>query len=89
MKKETIPEIKITKRRRTNIFASRVPRISLIATAAPVLVFEITYKEINEKPITNVFVAPRRTRNPFLFVLAIVFPIIAACPLPRDRKSVV
>ena len=28
-------------------------------------------------------VAPSRTRNPSLSVLDMVFPIIAACPLPR------
>ena len=61
--------------------------ISWIATAAPVLVFEIIYNEINEKPITNVFVAPRRTRNPFWFVLTRVFPIIAACPLPKPGRK--
>lgn len=33
------------------------------------------------------FVAPRRTRKPFLFVLEIVFPIIAACPLPRPGRK--
>ncbi len=37
--------------------------------------------------MTNVFVAPRRTRNPFLFVLAIVFPIIAACPEPSPGRK--
>ncbi len=38
---------------------------------------------MKEKPITIVFVAPSKTRNPSLSVLDMVFPIIAACPLPK------
>ena len=37
--------------------------------------------------INKVFVAPSKTRNPFLSVLEIVFPIIAACPLPRPGRK--
>ena len=42
---------------------------------------------MNEKPITNVFVAPSKTKNPFLSVFEIVFPIIAACPLPKPGRK--
>ena len=42
---------------------------------------------MKENPITRVFVAPRRTRNPFRFVLAIKFPKIAACPLPIPGRK--
>ena len=82
-----IPVRSITISKRTKIFPSSVWRISWRATAAPVLVFEIIYREMKEKPITKVFVAPRRTRNPWLFVLAIIFPIIAACPLPIPGRK--
>ncbi len=58
-----------------------------MATAAPVLVFEIIYKEIKEKPITKVFVAPSKVKNPFLSLLEIRFPIIAACPLPNPGRK--
>ena len=40
-KKEIIPVIKIVARIKTKTFSGRFPIISLIATAAPVLVFEI------------------------------------------------
>ena len=33
------------------------------------------------------FVAPSKTKNPFLFTLEIIFPIIAACPLPNPGKK--
>ena len=42
---------------------------------------------MKEKPITRVFVAPRSTRKLFLSVLAIMFPIIAACPEPRPGRK--
>ncbi len=62
---------------------------SFIARAAPVLVLEIRYSEINENPITNVFVAPNNTKNPFLSSLfnERVFPIIAACPDPSPGRK--
>ncbi len=37
--------------------------------------------------MTSVFVAPSRTRNPFLSVFEIVFPRIAACPLPKPGRK--
>ena len=42
---------------------------------------------MNENPITKVFVAPSKIRNPFLFVFEIRFPIIAACPEPRPGRK--
>ena len=41
-KKEIIPEIKMTKSINNKLFPERFPIICWIATAAPVLVFEIT-----------------------------------------------
>lgn len=88
-KKEINPEIKIINNIKINVFGARFPVMSLIATAAPVLVFEIVYKEINEKPITKVFVAPRRIKKSFIFdfLLVRVFPIIAACPDPSPGRK--
>ena len=37
--------------------------------------------------MTRVFVAPSKTRKPFLSVLEIAFPIIAACPLPKPGRK--
>ena len=37
--------------------------------------------------MTKVFVAPRRTKKPFFFVLERIFPIIAACPLPIPGRK--
>ena len=58
-----------------------------MATAAPVLVFEIKYNETNEKPMTRVFVAPNKTKNPLLSVFEIVLPMIAAWPLPNPGRK--
>ena len=86
-KKEIIPEIKTTTKIKIIKFKSGFPIISFTATAAPVRVFEIKYREINEKPMTKVFVAPRRTRNPFLSVFEMQLPIIAACPEPSPGRK--
>ena len=42
---------------------------------------------MKEKAMTKVFVAPRRTRKPFLSVFEMVFPKIAACPEPRPGRK--
>ena len=86
-KKEIIPEIKIITRIRIIVFVLMFPIISLIATAAPVLVFSRIYNVMNEKPMTRVFVDPIRTKKPFLFDLKILLPIIAACPLPSPGRK--
>lgn len=70
-----------------NSLRETISIISFIATAAPVLVFDVRYKKINEKPITRVFVAPIKNKNPSLFVFEIMFPIIAACPLPNPGRK--
>ncbi len=77
-KNDIIPVISAIIKIKTKVFVESWPAISFIATAAPVRVFDIRYSEINEKPMTKVFVAPRRTRKPLLPVLEIVLPMIAA-----------
>ena len=87
MKKANIPDIRAVANINIRSWMLNCPNISFIATAAPVRVFEIIYREINENPITKVFVAPRRTRNPLLSVFAILVPIMAACPLPKPGRK--
>ena len=55
-----------------------VSKISLIATADPVLVLPMTNNVIKLRPITIVFIPPRRTRNPFLLWVKNSEPITAA-----------
>lgn len=86
-KKEIIPEMKIVIKMRIREFDSREPIIFFIATAAPVLVFEMVYREIKENPMTRVFVAPSKTKKPFLSDFEIVFPIIAAWPEPNPGRK--
>ena len=87
MKNEIAPEIKTDARMIIKISVEGWPIKSLIAAADPVLVFEIAYRDKNEKTITSVFVAPCKTKNPFLSLLEITFPRIAACPLPRPGRK--
>ena len=87
IKKEIIPDIKITNKINKRIFQLKLPINSEIATAAPVLVRERVYRVKKEKPITRVFVAPKRKRKFFLFDLEIVFPNIAACPEPNPGRK--
>ena len=82
-----MPVIRVVNIIRIKIGSVNVPKISFIATAAPVLVREIIYNEIKENPITKVFVEPTKTRKPFLFVFEIMFPITAACPLPKPGRK--
>jgi len=62
-------------------------KISEIATAAPVLVLPMTNKVMNDKPITIVFIPPKRTKNPFLLWLINSEPITAACPAPIPGRK--
>jgi len=86
-KKEIVPEIKTTAKIKIRVPREGMPMISFIATAAPVLVLEIKYREIKEKPMTKVFVAPMRTKNTFLSARAIVLPITAAWPEPTPGRK--
>lgn len=86
-KKETIPDMSITPSIRIKFIADKFPINSFIAAAAPVLVFEIAYKEINEKDMTKIFVAPSKTKNPLLSVFATRFPITAAWPEPKPGRK--
>jgi len=86
-KKEIIPEIIIVAIINIKTLSEGAPKISLIATAAPVLVLEIAYKERKENPITKVFVAPSNTKKFLKSFFETRFPITAACPLPRPGRK--
>ena len=87
MKKDTTPLTDAEINKTNKIFQERVPIICCIAAAAPVLVFEMQYRETKDKPITNMFVAPTKKRKPFLSVLEMLFPRTAACPLPSPGRK--
>ena len=62
--------------------------ILLIEAATPVLALFMLYRVTKESPVTIVFIAPRRTRNSFLFKFPTTsLPITAACPLPKPGRK--
>lgn len=86
-KKAIIPDNSIIIIISISIFNGKVPINESIAAAEPVLILDIVYNDINEKIITSVLVAPKSTRNPFSSVFDIVFPSIAAWPLPKPGRN--
>ena len=89
IKKERIPEIRITKTINAKIFQLRTPRRLCIAAAEPVLVFDIRNKPRKEKHIAAIETMPSMKRNCSLVDFTNWFPIIAICPLLNaGRKRV-
>ncbi len=84
---ETIDEIIITRTRM--IVSEKVifGIISFSAAAAPVLALLIEYTRIKLAPITRVFIAPIRTRNPFLELSQISEAIRVEYPAPRAGRN--
>ena len=73
---------------KNNFSGVKLTIISWRFAAAPVRALSIVYNEINESPMTRVFVAPSKNINSSGdFVLVIVLPIIAACPEPSPGKK--
>ena len=55
--------------------------------ADPVRVLFIAKRVIIEKPMTSVFVIPRRVRNSLLLFFVIRLPISPACPDPMPGRN--
>lgn len=62
-------------------------RISFIATAAPVRVRPITKRVMKLRPITIVFIPPKRTKKPLFDCSKSSDPITAACPAPIPGRK--